>query len=227
MDRIFNLDNPVMAFMGKIADLVILNLLVIFCSLPVFTIGASWTALYYVTIKMVKKEESYIVRDFFRSFKQNFKQATLIWLIILLLCGIVAGDFMIYRALPDQVPKVVMIVVMILALFAFCTVLYIFPVLSRFENTIKNTIKNAFLISAVNVPYTFLLVILFALPFVLVLFSVRVYPFFFLFGISGPAYLASFLWRKIFKKIEPEEAKIADDMDFSIHPETDQKNQEQ
>ena len=81
MGALFNLENPVWNFMGKVADLVILNLLALICSIPIVTIGASWTAMYYVTIKIVRKEEGYIIRDFFRSFKENFKQATIIWLL--------------------------------------------------------------------------------------------------------------------------------------------------
>lgn len=221
MNRIFSLDNPVMAFMGKVADLIILNLLAILCSIPVFTIGASWTALYYVTLKMVKKEESYIVRDFFKSFKQNFKQATLIWLLVLFVCGVFGGDFMIYRAMPNQIPKAIMVIVIVIAFIVFGTILYIFPLLSRFDNTIKNTIRNAFLVATANVPYTLLFIVLFALPFVLIFVSPRVYPILFMVGISGPAYLASIFWRRIFAKLEPEPEKITEDMDFSIQTEED------
>ena len=72
MGQIFNLDNPVWNFMNKVADLVILNFLVILFSLPVFTAGAAWTAMHFVTIRMVRKEERYVIKDFWRSFKQNF-----------------------------------------------------------------------------------------------------------------------------------------------------------
>lgn len=85
MGRIFDMDSPVMRFLGRLADLMILNLVTLLCCLPVVTIGASLTAMHYVLLKMVRNEESYIVRSFFKSFKENFKQATVIWLIILLL----------------------------------------------------------------------------------------------------------------------------------------------
>ena len=78
MGRFFNMDNKFFVFMGKIADLCMLNLLCIICCIPIVTAGASLTALYYVTMKMVRNEEAYIFRSFFRSFKQNFKQATVI-----------------------------------------------------------------------------------------------------------------------------------------------------
>ena len=83
MGRFFNMDNKFFVFMGRIADLCMLNILCIVCCIPVITAGASLTALYYVTMKMVRNEESYIFRSFFKSFKQNFKQATVINLIML------------------------------------------------------------------------------------------------------------------------------------------------
>ena len=114
MGELFNLDNPVWSFMGKVADLIILNILAVICSLPIFTIGASWTALYFVTIRMVRKEESYIVKDFFRSFKENFKQATTIWLIVLVMSAVLAGDIIICRMLPDQIPQIISLAIAVL-----------------------------------------------------------------------------------------------------------------
>ena len=78
MGRFFDIDGPFLGGLTKMADVFILNLLLILCSLPIFTFGAAYTALYYVTLKMVKDEECYIAKAFFKSFKQNFKQATII-----------------------------------------------------------------------------------------------------------------------------------------------------
>ncbi len=203
MNKIFDLNNPVMTFMGKIADLVILNFIAIIFSIPIFTIGASWTAMYYVTVKMVRKEESYMFKDFWHSFKENFKQATIIWLIVLLIAAIFTGDFMIYKMMPDKIPMPLMIVVAIVAFLLFCTSLYVFPLLSHFDNTIKNTIKNAFLVSFINVPFTLVFILLFIIPFVLLFFLTSILPAFFLLGFSAPAYVASLLWNRIFKKLEP------------------------
>lgn len=89
----FNYDNPVWRFIGKLGDLILLNILWIVCSIPVFTIGASTTAVYYVTLKLARDEGDSTIRSFFHSFKSNFRQATAIWL-ILLAAGIVLGiDF--------------------------------------------------------------------------------------------------------------------------------------
>ena len=79
MGRFFNLDSPVMVALTKMADLIIVNLLAFFCCLPIITVGASMTALHYVVLKIVRDEECYIVKSFFKSFKENFKQATVIY----------------------------------------------------------------------------------------------------------------------------------------------------
>lgn len=211
MGSLFNLDNPVWSFMGKVADLVILNILAFVCSIPVFTIGASWTAMYFVTIKIVRKEEGYVIRDFFRSFKENFKQATVIWLLVLVVAAIFAGDFLIYRMMPDQIPKFIMIVVAVLAYLLLGTTVYVFPVLSRFDNTIKNTIKNAFILSIANIPFTILFIILLALPIVVALFVIELAPILILMGISLPAYLSSMMFVRIFRKVEPKQVQTGEE----------------
>ena len=81
--KLFNLDSPLMQGLSKMADLMWLNVLTLLCCLPVVTMGASLTAMNYVALKIVRDEECYISKSFFKSFKENFKQATIIWLMIL------------------------------------------------------------------------------------------------------------------------------------------------
>ena len=203
MGHIFNLDNPVWNFMSKVTDLVILNILFMVFSLPVVTAGAAWTAMYFVTIRMVRKEERYIIKDFIRSFRQNFRQATAIWLLALVAAFVFVGDVLIYKQIPDQIPMVLMIIVMVLAYLVLGTLLYAFPLLSRFYNTVAGTLKNAFLVSIVNIPYTFLFLLLAVLPFAVLYFLIELLPFVLLFGFSVPAYIASRSWVRILAKFEP------------------------
>lgn len=90
LSGLFNYDNPVWRFIGKFGDLILLNILFVICSIPIFTIGASTTAVYYVTLKLARNDDGYTIRSFFKSFKENFKQSTIIWL-ILLVVGIILG----------------------------------------------------------------------------------------------------------------------------------------
>ena len=85
MNRFFSMDNKFFQAMGRIADLLILNLVFLVCCIPVVTIGPALTALHYVTLKMARNEESYIIRSFFKSFKQNFRQGLIINLILSLI----------------------------------------------------------------------------------------------------------------------------------------------
>ena len=68
MGKFFDMDSPVMRTLNKVADLMWLNILTLVCCLPVITAGASITAMHYVLLKMVRNEESYITKDFFKSF---------------------------------------------------------------------------------------------------------------------------------------------------------------
>lgn len=80
-DRFFDLDNVVWRTIDKIGKIFLLNLLWLICSLPVFTIGASTTALIYTSMKL-SDNEGYWHQNFFSSFKENFKQATALFLFI-------------------------------------------------------------------------------------------------------------------------------------------------
>lgn len=211
MGRFFNLDSPLMTFLSKMADLMILNLLTLLCCLPIITAGDAMTALYYMTIKMVKNEECYIVKGYFKSFRENFKQATVIWLIALAVGLILAGDFMILRNSTLSFGKVIMVLITVVAVIYLFTMIYIFPVLSRFENSVKNTIRNSFLMSILNLPKSILLIIINLIPAILILVTMQAMPLLILFGFSVPAYVASMLFVKIFKRFEPDEEEEASD----------------
>jgi len=155
--KLFNLDSPLMRFMTKVADLILVNLLFILTSLPVFTLGASLTAMYYVTLKMVRDEESGIVRSFLHSFRQNFRQATLLWLVQLVLMAILVLDMWILARINSPVGAAMNTVILILLVIVLLISLYVYSSLARFENTIMNTLKNACLMAAANLPRTVLM----------------------------------------------------------------------
>lgn len=196
--------------MGKAADLIILNILFVVCSLPVVTIGASATAMYYVTLKMVKNEESYISRSFFKSFKQNFKQATLIWLVLLAAAVLLWFDFDIMeQAGTDGIFKFVEIGLYFILLLWGMIFTYVFPLLARFDNTVKNTFKNALKMAICHFPWTILLL---ALTFVPMFFTLNygavlmaglfVWP---TIGFTLTAFLNSKIFTRIFSRYIPEE----------------------
>ena len=205
MGRFFNIDSPIMHFLGRVADLMILNLVTLICCLPVVTIGASLTAMHYVLLKMVRNRESYIVRSFFKSFKANFKQATIIWMIILLLLVVFIMDLRIINDSSLGFPQVLKIMVYALLMVAYMVICYVFPVLSRFENTVVKTMKNALFMAILSFPKTVLMMVVYLLPLAIAYFVVAAVPVVFLFGLSAPSYAAAMLYNGTFKRFEPEE----------------------
>ncbi len=214
MNKVFNFEGPVFTFLSRLADLFWLNLLYIVCCIPVITAGAATTALYYVTLKMAKDEEGYITKSFFKSFKQNFVQATLIWGIFMIVFIITILDFRIAngRSMADvlkdnTISNVVIVAVGVMTIVMFMILVYVFPLLAQFDNTVKNTIKNAFLISIRHLPYTFLMLLVAAIPVALIWFSpallILVTIMF-----SATAYINSKFLNRIFVLYMPKEEDI-------------------
>lgn len=217
MRSIFNLDSPIMSFLSRVGDLVWLNLLTLLCCIPVVTAGAALTALHYVSIKMVRNEEGYLTRNYFKSFRQNFVQATVLWLLMLLIFVVAWADFYFISMMDSGVASVMRIGVCAVFFFYLCGGVYWFPLLARFDNQIKHTIKNACLLGIINFPKTLcILVIYAAAAIVYYLFLFRIMPFVFLAGISAPVYLASCLFSGIFKKLEPQDESASQEIGQSV-----------
>lgn len=150
---IFSYESRFSKVMMRIAHGCYLNLLWAICSLPVVTLGAATTALYDVTLRMARNEEGDITSQFFRSFRSNFKQATQLWLVVLLI-GIVLGtDIYVLGHLRDVAtgPLAIVLTLALAMVIAACVALgivmmYVFPLTARVENTNLNMLKNSLLI---------------------------------------------------------------------------------
>lgn len=227
MGKIFDLDSPVMTFLSKMADLIILNFVTIICCIPIITIGASVTAMHYVALKIVRNEECYILRAFFKSFKQNFKQATLMWLIMCVFIVIYVLDFCVLRfstvALPDWL-RVLLLAVGVVAVFA---TMHAFPLLAKFENTIGRTFKNSLLVGVMILPKTVLMMVMAVVPLAIAIYFPAAMPIVIMFGVSGPALFNAWLYNKTFKKFEPEGEKIVSDEEWSVAEETVEEDAEE
>lgn len=207
--RFFDLDSPLMQVLNKVADLLWLNILTMICCIPIVTAGASLTAMHYMALKIVRNEECYITRGFFKSFKENFKQATIIWLLLLLVIAILLGDFLIMKNAAIQFSKVIQIVITAVGVLVLFTSMYLFPVLAKFDNSVGRTVKNAFIMSILQFPKTILMIVLYLVPIILFAISMRLLPVAFLFGLSGPAYFSAMLYNKFFKKLEAQVEEAA------------------
>ena len=195
----------------------LLYALILVASMP---IGAAFTALHYVCLKMVRNEEGYITKDFFKSFKLNFKQATIIWTVAMLIGALLIFNFT-YIHLMEHA-TLFFAASAAAAIFLYFIILYVFPILSHFENTVKGTVKNAFFMSILALPKTILMVIVTLIPVAIIYFIERfeammwLMPLTYLFWFSLPAYACAKLYDKTFKRFEPEAAQASDDMAWTV-----------
>lgn len=193
-----------MQVLNKVADLLILNILTVLCCIPVITAGASLTAMHYVALKMARNEECYIARDFFKSFKLNFKQGTVIWIIELLIILVLAGDFLIMSQTEMEFGSVLKVVLTVIAFVVLFTFMLVFPVLAKFENTVMHTFKNAFFIGVLQFPKTIAMMVLAVVPLGLFLLLPQITPIIFLLGLTVPAWLSAKMYSGYFKKLEDQ-----------------------
>lgn len=224
MNQLFNPDNPLMRFITKITYSVYLNILWFLCCLPIVTAGASTTALFYVTLKMAKNEEGNITRDFFRAFCRNFKQSSKIQLILCGFGAVLAFDgYVFYHMRYENVFWTAASAVFLVLLAAYAIVLmYIFPLLSRFDNTVIAMFKNSVLI---GMRFLFCTALMAAIYFLMALVVIRVFTPAIIFGEGLCAMLCSYLLLNILKLCEeqniqngpkvPKESESGAKADFS------------
>lgn len=151
MSNIFNLDAPIWVFMGEVADVIILALLWWVCSLGIITMGASTTALFYVMGKKIRKEQTYVAKDFFKSFKQNFRQSVPVT-ILLIVAFISLGlylSFIFQANKPNADTSSLTFMLPITIIFAFEVLnvnTYLWALLSRFDVPTRALIRTTFIL---------------------------------------------------------------------------------
>lgn len=203
------LDNGVTRFLGKVADFMILNILWIVCSIPIITIGASTTAMYSVMLKLVKNEEGYIAKGFLKAFKDNLKQSTLIWLLYLIFGIVIAVDFRLLGIMNPSIRTVIQVFLIFMSILLISMGIYGFALQARYENTVKNTLKNALILTVAKMPYTLLMLVITVAPVIITFLTVRTLLFgsllWILLGVAVVVWLNSMILRKVFLIFEDAE----------------------
>lgn len=201
MQNLFNPDSKFMQALSRIADLMILNLLFVLTSIPLFTIGASLTAMYTVCFRFDTDRERGIVRSYFAAFRDNFRQATVLWLLLALCIGSACLNTAVFYVMTASVHYLwpVFGFLAVLAVLLYC---YTFPLLSQFDNTVLGTLRNALALSIGYLPRSILVAAMHLLPFVLVLTDVytflRVGFIWFMLYFAAAAYLSARVLKKVF-----------------------------
>lgn len=198
-----NPDSPVAAVLSQIWDLAVLNILWLLCSLPAVTVGVSTAAMHRVVQGMLRKEEQSIPAVFFRAFRQNFRQATGLWLILLAAVAVLSGDlyFMAHwRFFGKIVLQSFFLMLLLLCIFVSQ---YLFPLLAEFQNNSRSMLKNALLMSVRHLPQTVGMFLLRLVPLLLFLFYTEIFLCGFLFwiflGFALIAYVDELLLSRIFR----------------------------
>lgn len=159
MAKLFSYDNPIWRFMGRAADVFFLTMLWAACSLPVITIGASTTALYYVSLKMVRNREGYLLQSFWKAFKENFAQSTAMWLILLVIGGFLGFDlYFLYGQEGTAAVFLFWLLLVLSVLYLFMAAL-LFPLAARLDAGGKKLFLLTFMVSIKNFSWVMLMLV--------------------------------------------------------------------
>lgn len=203
MRGIFNYDNPVWIFLGRIWDMIYLTLLWSVCSLPILTAGASTTALFTVALRLVRGHEAEgVTRGFFKAFKENFKQSTLIWLIVLIVGALLALNIRFYLTRDDDFSRLFIIVMFVFTGFFLLISQYLFPVAATFDTGIKKVFLFSFYYCIRNFGWSILMLTIAVCVMALSLFKVAALL---VISIGGIAYLQSMILVHVFPYKEDNE----------------------
>ena len=202
-------------FLGQ---MIALNLLWMICSLPIITAGASTTALFYCMLKLRKYDDVRVFKDFFSSFKQNFVQSTLVWIVMAVLAGLVWMEKDAASQAQGDMSGILGLMIVAFCIPIVMTALYIFPVIAAFENKIGKLAANAFYFSVRKFGSTLAMAVITILPMTMTLVDAELFPVYLfiwlLFGFSLTAYADSwFIWKQFkpyFKDEDDEDPKYKD-----------------
>ncbi|MDO5422472.1 MAG: DUF624 domain-containing protein [Eubacteriales bacterium] len=201
----FNTESPFFQFLNTLSSFIALNVVFLITCLPIFTIGPSLCALYDVTMREARGEYGYLIKPYFKAFRQNFKKGTLLFLILAALGMILLFNITFWSQLGTTMATVITFV-LALAVGAYLLVLlYAFALMARFENSLRQTMSNAFHLAVLHWKQTVPLLLILAVAVAACMFIPQAKIFMLLLGFSFIAYCESFFFIKVFKNYEPEE----------------------
>lgn len=187
MGKIFNLDAPVIQWLGKVGQMMLTTVMWLICCLPIFTVGAATTAMYRIMFNL-KEDKSCAFKVFFQAFRENFRKATVLWLLLLACVALLTVGFYGMVLVENITLRMVLLMLFCLVFFlVYITAIYVFPLTAYFENTVFETIRNAIGMGIANLRQTIFAIALTLLPLVLMLVSMKLFvSLLFLLVVMGP-----------------------------------------
>ncbi|MDO4338666.1 MAG: DUF624 domain-containing protein [Eubacteriales bacterium] len=201
----FNPEGPFFEFMNTLAAFIGLNVLFLITCLPVVTIGPALTALYTVTLQEARKEHGYIFSTYLKAFKRNFPQSAAAFLLQMVLMLVFLFNAFFWGNQGTVTGNIILFVITVLLVILALSFLYTFPLLARFENTLKQTLQNSISIAIVNPRITLGLLAVQVVCVLLCAIVPQAKIFMLLLGFSFLAYCNSLLFNKLFSSYESGE----------------------
>lgn len=163
MKNIFDPDSRFMSFCEKLVQYVLINFLWLLCSLPLFTAGAATRAM-YASLEIIRREEVWHSKDFFAAFRRDFGTTTVLWVLMMVLGVSLTADYFIVAQLcfPGRMAVIGLVFFLLFALAFFSGM--VFPMLSQFRCTLRESVINGVLLSLANLPKMLLVTAMNLLP---------------------------------------------------------------
>ncbi len=197
-----NLNSPIFDFMTTTANLILLNVVFIITCIPIITIGPAIAALYQVLMREARGEHGYLVRKYFQHFKEMFWQGTFTFLLFSGILFILSYAFVFWYELQTTPSTMLAVCTAAFALILISTMIYVFPLMARFQNGFLQTIKNAALLGLSKIKYTLLLLGIHAALLCLLIVVPVSRVFMLVIGCSAFVYLCSYIFTKLFQTYE-------------------------
>ena len=147
----------IIRILTHIFDFILLNILWLLTSIPIVTLGTATAALYSVMMSVVEKKEGYIIKDYWKAFCRNFKQSTVVWILLPFLGACLWFDLTLIGVVPGLFRQIGTVVLGAVLIFYFMECIFVFPLIAKFENSTGNMIKNALLIPVSRLPYALMI----------------------------------------------------------------------
>ena len=207
MKSLFSLENPLMQILTRVCDLMIVNLLFLISCVPVFTVGAAICGMTKVCQAIVMGDERGIWKLYVSGFKDNFKQSTVVWLFTLLVgASLVCYWLIVVNFCRGTLATILLILMVVLAVIAISHLVYLFPLIARYENNLRQHLKNAGILAITRLLLTPLLIVFTVVPFILPFISLTAYLqtliFWVIIGFSFLSYMANLMLKPIYQILE-------------------------